>query len=302
MSVFEKDLFGVSRYEMAISRIKSFCGAGGVGGGKSKRVFVAFSGGKDSQCCYHLAKEAGIKFDAIYSVTRFEPPQLIDFILKNYPDVIFRRAYKMPLLDAIEQHGLPSMFARWCCDVKHAKQEGYDISIIGIRWEESSKRREKWRMSGYKEDKTFYICPIADWTSDDVWEYLNFRKIPHCCIYDMGFTRIGCVCCPLSESEMERQAKIWPKTVAVLRHGSDLFVDRMRKKGFMTRTGKHCAGWSLAKSPEEEYFQRWIHTGQTSKSVDEMKTSLNLDSQCVFAGSGFSESDGESNETGNETE
>lgn len=36
--------------------------------------YLAFSGGKDSQCIYHLAKMAGVKFHAVYNVTTLDPP------------------------------------------------------------------------------------------------------------------------------------------------------------------------------------------------------------------------------------
>lgn len=34
--------------------------------------WLAFSGGKDSQCIYHLAKLAGVKFEAHYAVTTLD--------------------------------------------------------------------------------------------------------------------------------------------------------------------------------------------------------------------------------------
>ena len=49
--------------------------------------YLAFSGGKDSQCVYHLAQLAGVKFDAHYSVTSVDPPELVRFIKTQYPDV-----------------------------------------------------------------------------------------------------------------------------------------------------------------------------------------------------------------------
>ena len=48
--------------------------------------YLAFSGGKDSQCIYHLAKEAGVKFDAHYNQTGIDPPELIYNMRKHYPD------------------------------------------------------------------------------------------------------------------------------------------------------------------------------------------------------------------------
>lgn len=67
------------KVEMAIKRLQAFCPPEG--------YYVAFSGGKDSQCVYHLCQMAGVKFDAHYNVTSVDPPELIRFIKKNYPDV-----------------------------------------------------------------------------------------------------------------------------------------------------------------------------------------------------------------------
>ena len=53
--------------------------------------YLGFSGGKDSQCIYHLAKMAGVKFKAHYAVTTIDPPELMRFIKTNYPDVIWDR-------------------------------------------------------------------------------------------------------------------------------------------------------------------------------------------------------------------
>ena len=65
----------------AIKRLQSFEPPEG--------YYVAFSGGKDSQCIYHLCQMAGVKFDAHYNVTSVDPPELVHFIKRQYPDVIF---------------------------------------------------------------------------------------------------------------------------------------------------------------------------------------------------------------------
>lgn len=276
-SIYDKDMLGRSKYATAIERIKCFCAG--------KKVVLAFSGGKDSQVCYHLLEDAGIDFTAQYSVTRFEPPELIKFIRTNYPSVIFRHAYKMSLVEEITYRGLPNMFARWCCAAKHAKIEGFDVVILGIRWAESAKRANNWGMSGYKKDKSFYLCPIIEWTDTDVWEYLADR--PHCSLYDEGFKRIGCVCCPLSPRKMQDDITRWPKTARMLRMGADSFVSKMRGADWKTGKGKTCTSWHLNENPEQEYWHRWVTTGQTSKAYNP-----NLDeAQCLFAGTGFSESD-----------
>ena len=270
--------------QIAIERIRMF-----VSGAAGAPILVAFSGGKDSQCIYHLAEEAEIEFKAEYSITRFEPPELIRFIRENYPSVTFRRAYSKSLVKEISTRGLPNRFARWCCASKHKRTEGFNHVLIGIRWDESPRRRDTWRMQGQKPDKVNYLCPICDWSEADVWEYLVGR--PHCSIYDEGRTRIGCVCCPLATpKQMMADAKRWPKTAEMLKSGARLFADRMKTKGYITNSGKHCPDWCKANDPEAEYWHRWINSGQTSKPAKAVRWDSG---ECLFAGTGFSESDGQ---------
>ena len=57
------------------------------------------------------------------------------------------------------------------------------------------------------------INPIVDWSDDEVWEFLNeVAEVPHCRLYDEGFTRLGCVGCPLQGREgMLREFERWPR-------------------------------------------------------------------------------------------
>lgn len=283
------------KHRLAIERVKTFCAG--------KKVLCSFSGGKDSQCVYYILKEAGVPFVAQYSITRFEPPELLDFILKNYPDCVFRRAYKKSLVDEIASSGLPTRHCRWCCSVKHVKTPGFDIAAIGVRAQESARRAATWRLFGQKQDRTYYVCPILDWTEDDVWHYLNeVVKAPHCCLYDEGYRRIGCVMCPLvGPKKMQRDMERWPKYAKMLRMGADKNIDnalaRLKAGTFVKRNGEPVSKDHVvfADNPKEEYWRRWILTAQIAKPIDEAlnrKKGQENDAPCLFAGSGFSESDG----------
>ena len=71
--LIEQTLFGVTdKVKTAIKRLQAF--------EPSEGYHVAFSGGKDSQVIYHLCKEAGVKFDAHYSLTTVDPPEVIYFM------------------------------------------------------------------------------------------------------------------------------------------------------------------------------------------------------------------------------
>ena len=46
--------------------------------------WLAFSGGKDSQVLYHLAKIADVKFTAHMNPTTIDPGEVIRFVKRNY--------------------------------------------------------------------------------------------------------------------------------------------------------------------------------------------------------------------------
>lgn len=60
---------------------------------REQSYFVAFSGGKDSQCIYHLCEMAGVPFDAHYAITSVDPPELVKFIRENYPAVAMEASH-----------------------------------------------------------------------------------------------------------------------------------------------------------------------------------------------------------------
>lgn len=47
------------------------------------------------------------------------------------------------------------------------------------------------------------LNPIIDWTDGEVWEFIKEFNIPYCELYDEGYTRIGCIGCPMSSRQAE---------------------------------------------------------------------------------------------------
>lgn len=179
---------------------------------------LAFSGGKDSQVIYELCKIAGVKFRPVMQVTTVDPPELMRFVRKNYPDVILERP-EMNFYDLIVNHqSLPTMVRRFCCKELKEQSGAGTVTIIGIRRAESNKRakRNELEISGRKysnsldqfniDNENQILCikgkdkillsPIIDWTNSDVWDFIRGRKIDYCELYDQGYRRIGCMFCP----------------------------------------------------------------------------------------------------------
>lgn len=63
----------------------------------------------------------------------------------------------------------------------------------------------------YRRHKTT-VNPIIDWTDEEVWEFIRANNIPYCSLYDEGWTRLGCIGCPMaSQREREKAFARWPK-------------------------------------------------------------------------------------------
>ena len=105
--------------------------------------FLAFSGGKDSQALYHITQLAGVKFNAHFSPTTVDPPQLIRFIRKNYPDCEFGKVTKNIYDMAVEKRILPTMRVRWCCAEYKEMAGAGKVTLIGIRHAESARRAKR---------------------------------------------------------------------------------------------------------------------------------------------------------------
>lgn len=105
--------------------------------------YLAFSGGKDSQCLYHVAKLAGVRFKAHMNLTSIDPPEVIRFVKREYPDVELVKPKKSIFQAAVDNQILPTMRVRWCCAEYKETAGAGKVTLIGIRRAESARRAKR---------------------------------------------------------------------------------------------------------------------------------------------------------------
>ena len=153
-------------------------------------IEVAYSGGKDSDVILQLAKEAGIRYEAIYKNTTIDPPGTIAHVKENEVKII--RPSKT-FFHLMAEKGLPSRRRRFCCE-KLKEYKVLDKAVIGIRKVESTVRSKRYseptqcRWFGAKkpENHVEQIYPILDWTDDDVMAFIVDRGIKLAPVYMGG--------------------------------------------------------------------------------------------------------------------
>ena len=130
--------------------------------------YLAFSGGKDSVVCKALLDMAGCKYDATYRVTSVDPPELVRFIKEKHPDVNrevprYKDGTVATMWNLIPKRLMPpTRIARYCCEI--LKESGGDgrMAVTGVRWAESSNRRENQGMVTFFKKNKQVIGELKD--------------------------------------------------------------------------------------------------------------------------------------------
>jgi len=238
---------------------------------------LAFSGGKDSIVMYRLAEMAGVKFTAHMQITTLDPPELMKFIRRNYPDVTFHRP-EMNFYELIKKKKmLPLRQLRYCC--QYLKEQGGAgmVTLIGIRAAESVRRskRNEVEISRHKYSDTFdqfnmdmeakHVCikgkdkllvsPIFHWTDRDVWQFIRGNKMEYCKLYDEGYTRIGCMFCPMASIKSKQRDRIrYPKVEIAIKKSIQYMVDTLGYGNRFNATTDEIFNWWVSNQSYDKYF------------------------------------------------
>ncbi len=103
-----------------------------------------------------------------------------------------------------------------CCQIRKIEPlnralEGADIWITGIRSEQSTYRSGMEFFEWDADRKLSKYNPLLDWSTEEVWHYINAQEVPYNVLHKKGFPSIGCQPCTraIGLHENERSGRWW---------------------------------------------------------------------------------------------
>jgi len=184
---------------------------------------VALSGGKDSLVVLHIALEANPNLEVIYNNTTVEFPETLQYVRelqKKWGFDLHITKSHTPFFKAVQERGWADHENRWCCRpykdepaFQYMLIKGFKAELTGTTRTESIYRRSLTPIKiPKKEPFILRVNPIYDWNEWEVWRYIKENDLPYNPLYDKGYRRIGCWCCPINGiSHYQRLRRTHPK-------------------------------------------------------------------------------------------
>ena len=280
------------------------------------QTFVSFSGGKDSTVVSSLVVRAlgTSNIIHIFGDTTLEFPTTYEYVkrFKNKnikTPVLAAKNKEKNFYDMCEVIGPPSRVMRWCCIVFKTgaitkkintifKNKDKILTFYGIRRSESLSRSKYERTSDSpKITKQRVASPILDWNDFDVWLYLLSSGTDFNDAYRLGYSRVGCWCCPnnttwaqyLSKIYMPSQSERWRNILLdfakrVGKPDPEVYVDEGKWKARQGGNGlaaaedvkikftnctaeEHAKIYKLNKPLTDDFYNLFIPFGKVSREL-----------------------------------
>jgi phosphoadenosine phosphosulfate reductase len=101
-----------------------------------------------------------------------------------------------------------------CCQIRKVrplqkKLEKFQAYAVGLRRGQSETREAQPKVD--HSGDVYKLSPLADWTKEEVDQYIRRHEVPRHPLYDRGYTSIGCGPCTRAtvEGESERAGRWW---------------------------------------------------------------------------------------------
>lgn len=156
----------------------------------SQRNLIAFSGGKDSIVAAHIAKAHGISL-SVCEISFCFPQSVTEFhaIAKhiglsvewsNRLDMAWLKRNQHLMFASLKAQGELYAKRQQATIKRTARKRGVTGIIYGRRREENTVRADLYQTA----DHVWHCHPLVDWSTANVWQYINDHGLPYPTLYD----------------------------------------------------------------------------------------------------------------------
>ena len=135
-----------------------------------------------------------------------DPRQLQRMVARNGPNLFY---------ESVESRLV-------CCNIRKVQPltkhlAGLDAWITGLRRDQWASRTDIRKIEiDHDHGAIVKLNPLAEWTEEEVWDYVRERAVPTHPLYERGYTSIGCAPCTraIAPGEAARDGRWWWETNA----------------------------------------------------------------------------------------
>jgi phosphoadenosine phosphosulfate reductase len=129
-------------------------------------------------------------------------PREVEVMVRRHGEDLFYKAVPLRLV---------------CCHIRKVRPlvralENLDAWFTGLRREQWASRAAIRKVElDHDHGGIVKVNPLADWTKEEVWDYIHQNGVPYNPLYDQGYTSIGCDPCtrPIQPGEDDRAGRWW---------------------------------------------------------------------------------------------
>jgi thioredoxin-dependent adenylylsulfate APS reductase len=190
------------------------------------RLAISAAGGVDGMALIDMAWRIDPRIRVFTLDTGRLPPEtysLFEEVREKYGiDVEFEQPDGDAVSAMTTEHG-PNLMYRSvdlrlaCCELRKVqplkrKLATLDAWVAGLRREQWKTRKNIAKVELDRDHGGIVkLNPVADWTLDEIWDYVREHDVPYHELFDHGYTSIGCAPCtrPVLAGESERAGRWW---------------------------------------------------------------------------------------------
>jgi phosphoadenosine phosphosulfate reductase len=168
------------------------------------RMYIACSFQKTSSVTVHMANaiDADARFFYLDTDVLFPETYETKELLEQRYEINFHRYSSITLEQQAGLYGgeLWNRDPDACCGIRKVEPmrsalAAVDLWVSGIRRSDSQTRAKAPKFAWDKRFGLWKLNPLADWSEEQVWAYIQEHEIPYNALHDQGYPSIGCTHC-----------------------------------------------------------------------------------------------------------